>query len=58
VALRATFIIDPEGLIRHVSVHDLDTGRNVPEVVRTLSALQAGGLTACNWTPGPSLLEV
>jgi len=57
VALRATFIIDPEGVIRHVSVNDLDTGRNVNEVVRTLAACQAGGLTACNWVPGQSLLE-
>jgi len=56
VALRATFIIDPEGVIRHVSVNDLDTGRNVNEVVRTLAACQAGGLTACNWVPGQSLL--
>jgi peroxiredoxin (alkyl hydroperoxide reductase subunit C) len=57
VALRSTFIVDPHGEIQHVSVNALDTGRNVDEVVRTLSALQAGGLTACGWVRGQSLLE-
>lgn len=56
VALRATFIVDPEGLIRFVSVYDLDTGRSVEEVVRTLEALQSGGLTACGWQHGDEML--
>lgn len=52
VCLRATFIVDPEGVIQHVSVNALDTGRNVNEIIRTLKALQAGGLTGCAWEPG------
>ena len=52
VCYRATFIIDPEGTIQHVSVNALDTGRNADEVLRTLQALKAGGLTGCSWTPG------
>jgi lipoyl-dependent peroxiredoxin subunit C len=52
VALRATFIVDPEGIIRWVSVNDLNVGRNVEEVLRVLSALQTGELTPCNWSPG------
>ena len=52
VCYRATYIIDPEGIIQHVSVNALDTGRNANEVLRTLQALQAGGLTGCSWTPG------
>jgi len=52
VCLRATFIIDPEQVIQHVSVNALDTGRNVEEIVRTLKALQAGGLTGCSWQEG------
>ena len=52
VCYRATFIIDPEGTIQHVSVNALDTGRNAEEVLRTLLALKAGGLTGCSWTPG------
>ncbi|HUC36849.1 MAG TPA: peroxiredoxin [Acidimicrobiales bacterium] len=56
VALRATFIVDPEGVIRFVSVYDLDTGRSVDEVLRTLEALQTGGLTACGWEHGQETL--
>ncbi|CAN5348190.1 peroxiredoxin [soil metagenome] len=40
VPLRATYIVDPEGMIRWVSVNDLQVGRNVKEVLRTLDALQ------------------
>jgi peroxiredoxin (alkyl hydroperoxide reductase subunit C) len=56
VALRATFIADPDGVIRFVSVNDLDTGRNVDEVLRSLRALQAGGLTSCGWQVGEAML--
>ncbi len=52
VCLRATFIVDPEQTIQHVSVNALDTGRNVDEIIRTLKALQAGGLTGCSWQEG------
>ena len=52
VCLRATYIVDPEGIVQHLSVNALDTGRNVDEVIRTLKALQAGGLTGCQWNPG------
>ena len=52
VCYRATFIVDPEGTIQHVSVNALDTGRNAEEVLRTLQALKAGGLTGCSWAPG------
>jgi peroxiredoxin (alkyl hydroperoxide reductase subunit C) len=57
VALRATFIVDPEGIIRWVSVNDLNVGRNVDEVVRTLEALRTGELTPCNWVPGDRTLN-
>ena len=51
VCLRATFIIDPQGVIQHVSVNALDTGRNAEEILRTLQALKSGGLTGCAWQP-------
>ena len=57
VALRATFVVDPGGTIRYVSVHDLGTGRNVDEVVRTVAALQSGGPTPCGWQPGDALAD-
>ena len=51
VCYRATFIFDKTRTIQHVSVNALDTGRNANEVLRTLQALQAGGLTGCEWQP-------
>jgi len=51
VCLRATYIIDPDGVIQHVSVNALDTGRNADEILRTLQALKSGGLTGCAWQP-------
>jgi alkyl hydroperoxide reductase subunit AhpC len=57
VAMRATFIVDPEGIIRFVSVTDLDVGRNVEEVLRVLDALQTDELCPCNWQKGEPTLE-
>ena len=57
VPLRATFIVDPQGIIRHVSVNDLSVGRSVDEVLRVLEALQTDALTPCNWKPGDRTLE-
>ena len=57
VALRATFIVDPEGVIRHASVNDLSVGRNVDEVLRVLDALQTDELCPCNWKKGEKTLE-
>ena len=58
VAQRATFIVDPDNVIRFVSVNDLAVGRNPDEVLRVLDALQTGELTACNWQPGQPVLKV
>jgi alkyl hydroperoxide reductase subunit AhpC len=51
-ALRATFIIDPEGIVRHIQVNDLDVGRSVDETLRILRALGTGGLCPAGWQPG------
>jgi len=56
VAYRATYIIDPEGTIQHVSVNGLNVGRNVEEVIRLLDAFQTGELTPCDWQPGEATL--
>jgi lipoyl-dependent peroxiredoxin subunit C len=58
VALRATFIVDPEGVIRWASVNDLSVGRNVPEVLRVLDGLQTDELCPCNWEKGEPTLQV
>jgi peroxiredoxin (alkyl hydroperoxide reductase subunit C) len=57
VPLRATFIVNPEGIIRHVSVNDLSVGRNVDEVLRVLDALQTDELCPCNWKKGEETLK-
>ncbi len=57
VALRATFIVDPEGVIRFASVNDLSVGRNPQEVMRVLDALQTDELCPCNWQKGEDVLK-
>jgi peroxiredoxin (alkyl hydroperoxide reductase subunit C) len=56
VALRATYIVDPEGVIRWVTVNDLSVGRNVDETLRVLDALQTDELCPCNWKKGEKTL--
>ena len=58
VALRATFIVDPEGIIRFVSVNDLSVGRNPHEVLRVLDALQSDELCPCNWQKGDDYIKI
>jgi peroxiredoxin (alkyl hydroperoxide reductase subunit C) len=57
VALRATFIVDQEDVIRFVSVNDLGVGRNPQEVLRVLDALQTDELCPCNWQKGQDTLH-
>lgn len=58
VAQRATYIIDPEGVIRFVMVTDLSVGRNPNEVIRVLDALQTDELCPCNWKKGEETIQV
>jgi peroxiredoxin (alkyl hydroperoxide reductase subunit C) len=58
VAQRATFIVDPENVIRFVMVTDLAVGRSVDEVLRVLDALQSDELCPCNWQKGEATLKV
>lgn len=58
VAQRATYIVDPEGLIRFVYVTDLNVGRNPSEVLRVLDALQTDELCPCNWKKGDEVIKV
>lgn len=56
VALRATFIVDPDNVIQHVSVNNLNVGRNPDEVLRILDGLQTDELCPCNRAVGGSTL--
>jgi lipoyl-dependent peroxiredoxin subunit C len=58
VCQRATFIVDPDDIIRFVSVTDLSVGRNIGEVLRVLEALQTDELCPCNWQKGEATLQV
>ncbi len=57
VAQRATYIVDPQGVIRFVYVTDLSVGRNPGEVLRVLDALQTDELCPCNWQRGQDTLQ-
>ena len=56
VSQRATYIVDPEGVVRFVMITDLSVGRNVDEVLRVLDALQTDELCPCNWKKGEATL--
>ena len=57
VAQRATYIVDPQGVIRFVYVTDLNVGRSPEEVLRVLDALQTDELCPCNWKKGEDTLQ-
>ncbi|HSF79037.1 MAG TPA: peroxiredoxin [Steroidobacteraceae bacterium] len=57
VAQRATYIVDPEGVIRFVYVTDLNVGRSPEEVLRVLDGLQTDELCPCNWQKGEDTLK-
>jgi len=54
--LRGLYIIDPNQTVRHVTLNDLDVGRNVDEVLRLVQAFQFadkhGRVCPANWKPG------
>jgi lipoyl-dependent peroxiredoxin subunit C len=57
VAQRATYIVDPQGIVRFVYVTDLNVGRSPAEVLRVLDALQTDELCPCNWHKGEETLQ-
>ena len=57
VPLRATFIVDPDNVIQHVSVNNLNVGRSPEEVLRILDALQTDELCPCNRAVGAATLN-
>ncbi|MEM7588621.1 MAG: peroxiredoxin [Myxococcota bacterium] len=61
VALRATFLIDKEGIVRHATLNDLPLGRNVQESLRIVDALQFteknGEVCPAGWTTGKAGMQ-
>jgi peroxiredoxin (alkyl hydroperoxide reductase subunit C) len=57
VAYRATFVVDPDNIIQHVTVNGLNVGRNPAETLRVLDALQTDELCPSNWNDGEEVLR-
>lgn len=59
-AVRATFIIDPKGIMRAMFYYPMSNGRSIAELVRIVEALQesdkSGNATPENWKPGDSCI--
>ena len=61
VALRGTFLIDKEGVVRQQTINDLPLGRNVDEMIRLVEALQYneqnGEVCPANWKKGDKAMK-
>ncbi len=55
---RGTYIIDPEGKIQYMGIHNETVGRDTEEIFRVLSALQSGELCGAGWKPGDNHIKV
>lgn len=58
IATRGTFVIDPEGVIQYMGIHNLDVGRDAGEILRVLQALKSGELCGAGWKPGTKHVSV
>ncbi|MCB0349566.1 MAG: peroxiredoxin [Bdellovibrionales bacterium] len=58
IATRGTFIIDPEGVIQYMAIHNLDVGRDSGEILRVLQGLKSGELCGAGWKPGAKHVTV
>ena len=60
VALRGLFVIDPKGIVRHITINDQQVGRNVEEALRVVEGFkwtdENGTVLPCNWTPGSATI--
>lgn len=56
IAYRATVVVDDKGIIRSIAQNDLSVGRSPGEVLRTVQALQSGGLCGADWKKGQSFV--
>jgi alkyl hydroperoxide reductase subunit AhpC len=53
---RGTFVIDPEGIVRHATISDGSVGRSAAETLRVVRALRTGELCPASWQPGQATL--
>ncbi|KAI0260571.1 thioredoxin-like protein [Gloeopeniophorella convolvens] len=61
VALRASYLIDPKGVLRQITMNDLPVGRSVGEALRLIQAFQFtdehGEVCPANWTAGAKTIK-
>ncbi len=57
IATRATYIIDPMGLIQYASQNNTKVGRDTKEILRVLDALQTGEMCSAGWKKGDKTIE-
>ena len=61
VALRGLFVINPEGILRQITINDLPVGRSVDEALRLVAAFQFvdkhGEVCPANWKPGSESMK-
>lgn len=60
IATRGTFVIDPKGVLRWISIYPTEVGRNIDEIVRVVAALQVahdGTVCPVNWTPKSKTMQ-
>lgn len=57
IATRGTFIVDPEGCIQYMGIHNLNVGRDANEILRVLTALQTGELCGAGWKQGDKFVK-
>ncbi len=57
IATRGTFIIDQEGTLQYMGIHNLNVGRDADEILRVLTALQSGELCGAGWKPGQKFVQ-
>lgn len=58
IATRGTFIIDPEGNLQYMGIHNLDVGRDSNEILRVLQGLKSGELCGAGWKPGTEHVKI
>jgi peroxiredoxin (alkyl hydroperoxide reductase subunit C) len=56
VAARATFVVDPAGVVQYAAFHNLRVGRSISELLRVLEALRTGERAPAEWRPGQPTL--
>jgi len=56
IATRATYVIDPQGVVQYACYHNTAVGRSVSETLRVLEALQTGEKCPVDWRPGAKTL--